>query len=192
MEKTAIHGRWVKGPGEALFKVLATALGNLPFIAEDLGVITPEVEALREQFGFPGMKILQFAFGSGPHNPYLPHNHRRRSVVYTGTHDNDTTAGWFASLGGKEHRAVLNYVRCSAADMPWELVRTALASVAEIAVMPLQDILGLGSEGRMNIPGTARGNWSWRYQATALDDILARKLCEAVEFFGRLPGELVC
>ncbi|MFZ3209832.1 MAG: 4-alpha-glucanotransferase, partial [Geobacteraceae bacterium] len=180
------HGRWTPGPGEALFNAMIGALGPLPIIAEDLGVITPDVEALRDRFGFPGMKILQFAFGSGPDNPYLPHNHVQNCVVYTGSHDNNTTAGWFASLGDKERRHLCRYLNIEADEMPWALVRAALASVAHTAVIPLQDILALGSEARMNVPGAAAGNWSWRYQEGALDDRLAGTLRELADMYGRV------
>lgn len=186
-EKTAVNGRWVKGPGEALFHALRNALGNLPIIAEDLGIITPEVEALREQFGFPGMKILQFAFGSGPENPYLPHNHVRSCVVYTGTHDNDTTAGWFESLKVKEQKNVLAYFDRDGGDIVWQMVKCALASVADYAIIPMQDLLELPSSGRMNIPGVAGGNWSWRCPAEAFSVRLAAKLARATELYGRLP-----
>ena len=186
-EKTAINGRWVKGPGEALFHALRNALGNLPIIAEDLGVITGEVEALRDQFGFPGMKILQFAFGSGPDNPYLPHNHVRSCVAYTGTHDNDTTAGWLASMKVKEQKEVLAYFDRDKTDIVWQMVKCALASVADYAIIPMQDLLELPSTGRMNIPGVAGGNWSWRCDSDALSAKLAAKFSRATELYGRLP-----
>ena len=185
-EKTAVKGRWVKGPGEALFSAMETELGKLPIVAEDLGVITPEVEALRDRFGFAGMKILQFAFGSGPDNAYLPHNHIQNCVVYTGTHDNDTTLGWFDSLKDKERQRVLRYLDCAASDMPWELVRAAIASVATLAIIPLQDILELPSSARMNIPGTPRGNWSWRFEDGMLTKQLAAKVRDLTEMYGRL------
>ena len=187
-EKTAINGRWVKGPGESMFHALIGQLGPLPLIAEDLGVITPEVEALRDRFGFPGMKILQFAFSSGPANPYLPHNHIRNCVVYTGTHDNDTTSGWFDSLKEREKRNILDYLNIGRENISWELIRIALASVANIAVFPLQDILALPSAGRMNIPGVAGGNWSWRFTADALDSNVAKRLKELTVLYGRGKG----
>jgi 4-alpha-glucanotransferase len=184
-ERTAVKGRWVKGPGEALFTALIDALGPLPIIAEDLGVITPDVEALRDRFGFPGMKILQFAFGSGPTNPYLPHNHVREAVVYTGTHDNDTTAGWFAALPAPERRRVLAYLDSDGRELVWDLIRAALASVANVTIIPFQDVLGLDNSGRMNLPGTAKGNWSWRYNFADLDDKQASRLRELTEIYGR-------
>lgn len=185
MEKTAVNGRWVKGPGEALFHALLDALGPLPIIAEDLGVITPDVEALRDRFGFPGMKILQFAFGSGPDNPYLPHNHVRDSVVYTGTHDNDTTVGWFTKLPAKEKKSIFAYLDTDGRDIAWDLIRASLASVGDIAIIPLQDILALDSAGRMNIPGTAMGNWSWRFKSGDLGEKCAKRLREMTEIYGR-------
>jgi 4-alpha-glucanotransferase len=186
-EKTAVKGRWVKGPGDALFYALRDALGGLPLIAEDLGVITPEVEALRDRFDFPGMRILQFAFDSGPHNPYLPHNHVLECVVYTGTHDNDTTAGWYASLRDREKKRVQHYLGWGGDDMVWPLIRAALASVARLAVIPAQDVLTLGSEARMNVPGTAKGNWSWRLSRDALTPEIAGRLRELAELYGRCP-----
>ncbi|KAF0218054.1 MAG: hypothetical protein FD174_3074 [Geobacteraceae bacterium] len=188
MEKTAVNGRWVKGPGEALFHALLDALGPLPIIAEDLGVITPDVEALRDRFGFPGMKILQFAFGSGPDNPYLPHNHVRDSVVYTGTHDNDTTMGWFAKLPAKEKKSIFAYLDTDGRDISWDLIRASLASVGDTAIIPLQDILALDSSGRMNIPGTAMGNWSWRFKADDLGAKCAKRLRELTDIYGRTQG----
>jgi 4-alpha-glucanotransferase len=184
-EKTAVNGRWVKGPGEDLFDALADALGTLPIIAEDLGVITPQVEALRDRYNFPGMKILQFAFGSGPRNPYLPHNHIRQSVVYTGTHDNDTTSGWFSSISKSEKEVVCRYLGVSGNNISWDLIRAALVSVADTVIIPLQDVLSLGSETRMNTPGTAAGNWSWRCTSDALNTRLAAKLLDLTEIYGR-------
>lgn len=184
-EKTAVNGRWVKGPGETLFNAVADALGALPIIAEDLGVITPEVETLRDRYNFPGMKILQFAFGSGPRNPYLPHNHIRESVVYTGTHDNDTAAGWFSSIPEIEKATVCRYLGISGKNISWDLIRAALVSVADTVIIPLQDVLSLGSEARMNTPGTAAGNWRWRYSSDALNAGLASILLELTEIYGR-------
>jgi 4-alpha-glucanotransferase len=186
-EKTARNGRWMPGPGEALFEALQAALGGLPLVAEDLGVITPDVEALRDRFAFPGMKILQFAFCSDSGNPYLPHNHVFNSVVYTGTHDNDTTAGWFSALSAREKKNVLRYLASTGDDIVWDLNRTAIASVADTAILPLQDVLGLPNDSRMNLPGTAGGNWSWRFRAGQLTGKLAKKLREMTEMYGRLP-----
>jgi len=161
-EKTAVKGSWVQGPGYSIFAALRDGLGELPLIAEDLGVITPEVEHLRDRCGFPGMRILQFAFDSGADNSYLPHNHIPESVVYTGTHDNDTTVGWFASLSKEQQSRIYEYLQVPAETVPKALIRAAFASVARFAIIPMQDILGLDSTGRMNIPGVADNNWGWR------------------------------
>jgi len=157
-------GRWVKGPGQALFDAIARELGELPIIAEDLGFITPDVHALRDGCGFPGMKILQFAFGGDGEHEFLPHNYPRNVVVYTGTHDNDTARGWWDQAAEKERRYAGTYLACGAHDVHWAMIRAALNSVANLAVFPLQDVLGLGSEHRMNTPGTLGGtNWTWRF-----------------------------
>jgi 4-alpha-glucanotransferase len=185
-EKTAQHGRWARGPGAALFNALIDTLGPLPIIAEDLGVITPEVEALRDRFAFPGMKILQFAFGSGPSNPYLPHNHVREAVVYTGTHDNDTTAGWFGELPAKEKKQILDYLNTDGKSISWDLIRTAMSSVAAISIIPLQDVLVLGKSARMNVPGTSAGNWSWRFTFDSLSEVDSARLHHMTEIYGRL------
>ncbi|ABB32616.1 4-alpha-glucanotransferase [Geobacter metallireducens RCH3] len=188
-EKTAVNGQWVKGPGAPLFDAVIGALGQLPIIAEDLGVITPEVEELRDRYRFPGMKILQFAFDSGPGNPYLPHNYIPGCVTYTGTHDNDTTVGWFKTLSPHNRKGVLAYTGTSGKEIHWELVRLGLASVADLAIFPLQDILGLDGSARMNLPGTPRGNWSWRFTAGALAEKHAERLHELTTLFGRKRGE---
>ncbi|MFH1897104.1 MAG: 4-alpha-glucanotransferase [Candidatus Desantisbacteria bacterium] len=186
-EKTAINGRWVKGPGAEMFTVIEQSLGKLPLIAEDLGVITPEVEALRDQFAFPGMKILHFAFGSESNNPYLPHNYTKNCVVYTGTHDNDTTMGWFTKTSSKaEHEHALKYLgKIEGNEKHWEFIRLALSSVADMAIIPLQDVLGLGGEARMNIPGKALGNWSWRYTQGMMNDECQERLRELTGLYGR-------
>lgn len=185
-EETAINGRWVPGPGAALFEKLERELGEVPIIAEDLGVITPEVEALRDQFHMPGMKVLQFAFGDTPANPYLPHNYTNNCIVYTGTHDNDTTAGWFNALGSKEREATQRYLGRDGSDISWDLIRLALSSVADAAIIPLQDVLRLGSDGRMNVPGYLGDNWSWRFRAEMLDPGLGYGLRIMTETYGRL------
>ena len=160
-----IIGEWRPAPGNALLQTLQDRLGKLPLIAEDLGIITDEVTALRQKFGLPGMKILQFAFGGDEDNPYLPKNHEENSVVYTGTHDNDTTMGWFtASDKATRKRVLAELDDVKAEDMPWALIECALASVAKLAVIPMQDILELGSEAKFNTPGTLDNNWSWRLQ----------------------------
>jgi len=155
-------GQWRKAPGAALLEALKNEFGALPFVAEDLGLITPEVDALRHRFGLPGMKVLQFSFGGDAYNPYLPHNHEPDSVAYTGTHDNDTTQGWFQSAPEHVRKHLLDYLQTSPDDMPWSLIRTALASVSKLAIIPMQDLLSLGTEARLNMPATVEGNWSWR------------------------------
>jgi len=184
-ETTAIHGHWVKGPNDSLFVALEKALGRLPLIAEDLGIITPEVTALRRRFALPGMKILQFAFGDDSNNPYLPHNYESNYVVYTGCHDNDTSLGWFSGLDETTKRRVAQY--CGSDDMPWTLIRQALASVADLAIVPAQDLVGLGSEARMNTPGTPTGNWSWRLDQGALVPELSNRLLSMSRLYGRAP-----
>jgi len=184
-EETAINGRWVKAPGEALFNRLSAEFGSLPVVAEDLGIITPEVEALRDQFGLPGMRILHFAFDGGANNPYLPHNHMPNSVVYTGTHDNDTTMGWFNSLRQDGQRHILHYLGDPRDAMPWPLIRAAHASVAHLAIIPMQDLLGLGAEHRMNTPGTTQDNWRWRFQWEWLEETMGRRLLEMTRLYGR-------
>jgi 4-alpha-glucanotransferase len=185
-EKTAINGRWVTGPGRALFDAVSRELGALPIIAEDLGVITPDVEALRDGLGFPGMKILQFAFGGTHDTPYLPHNHPTRSVAYTGTHDNDTTVGWWSAAAPHEQQHLAEYVGHEVTEPSWELIRLALASPAEVTLIPLQDLLSLGSEARMNTPSRPSGNWSWRYLPTALSPALAARLRKLSYLYGRV------
>lgn len=185
-ETTAMNGEWIKAPGEAFFEVLDKKLGKLPIMAEDLGIITPEVEQLRDRFEFPGMKILQFAFGGGPDNPYLPFGYERNFVVYTGTHDNNTTVGWFSQISDWEKGNVLRYLGCTSPDgIHWDLIRLALSSVANQAIIPMQDILGLGTEAQMNFPSKAEGNWEWRYRPDAIRDDLRDRLKELTHAFGR-------
>jgi len=184
-EKTAVRGRWLPGPGKALFTALEEALGPLPFIAEDLGFITPEVEALKRQLGFPGMKVLQFAFTWEADNPFLPHNYGSDCVVYTGTHDNDTTLGWYKSRDKKVRDQVRRYLGRDGHDIVWDLIRAAQASTARAAIIPLQDVLALGTEARMNLPSRAEGNWEWRFRADRLNPMLARRLRELSELYGR-------
>jgi 4-alpha-glucanotransferase len=187
-ETTAMNGEWVEAPGAAFFQLLKSELGSLPILAEDLGVITPDVEQLREQFEFPGMKILQFAFGSDSDNPFLPFNYERNYVVYTGTHDNDTTLGWYEQLQAHERESLLRYLGCTSADgIHWDLIRLALSSVCNQAVIPVQDILGLGTEARMNFPGKPSGNWSWRYREGALTAELRDRLRSLTETYARSP-----
>jgi 4-alpha-glucanotransferase len=189
-EETAMNGEWMKAPGEELFDVIKQNLGKLPVLAEDLGVITPEVEALRDKYEFPGMKVLHFAFGSDPGNPFLPFNYGRNFVVYTGTHDNDTTVGWFNAANDYEKENLLLYLGCvSPEGIHWDLIRLALSSIANQAIMPLQDILGLGTEARMNFPSIAEGNWQWRYQSGALKSELGDRLKTLTKLYGRAPQE---
>lgn len=184
-EKTAINGSWIKGPGTVLFDAIFSALGKLPVIAEDLGIITPEVVALRECYDFPGMKILQFAFDSGATNAYLPHNHQKNTVVYTGTHDNDTIVGWYESLSDAQRLRVSFYVGSNENDTVAGILRQTLMSVADTAIIPLQDLMYQGSEARMNIPGTAFGNWGWRFTWDMVLPGLAGQVREQVECYGR-------
>ena len=174
---TAEHGTWRRGPGRRLFDALSAALGRLPLVAEDLGVITEPVERLRRELGLPGMVVLQFATNDDPRNPHRLENHERQSVVYTGTHDNDTTVGWWASLSERERAATGVDPR----DPAWSLLERAWSSRAALAIAPLQDVLGLGSEARMNLPGTDKGNWQWRYDAGELTAASARRLRSLTE-----------
>jgi 4-alpha-glucanotransferase len=193
---TAIEGRWAKGPGTAFFDALLGAFETLPIVAEDLGVITPEVEALRDRYGFPGMAILQFAFGSDAHaNDFLPHNYTRNKAVYTGTHDNDTVVGWWTSGVGdttrtqaevdREHERALAYVGGDGSEIHWDFIRTLLVSVADTAIVPLQDVLGQGAASRMNLPGRPAGNWRWRFAKSALTEEIRRRLRLITEGSGR-------
>ncbi len=198
-EKTARNGRWVPGPGAGLFEAIRKALGRLPLIAEDLGLITPEVDALREQLGLPGMRVLQFAFGdNSPANPYLPHNYPRNCVVYTGTHDNNTTVGWFRDEDSryrvlskrardKERQFALKYIGTDGSEINWDFIRLALMSVADMAIIPLQDVMGLGSEARMNRPAKKRGNWVWRFTWDMLTEEMKDRLRELTVIYGRAP-----
>lgn len=180
-EPTAQNGRWVPAPGARLFE----ALGPAELIAEDLGAVTPAVTALRDRFHFPGITLLQFAFGTDPQAPtFLPHNHARSSVAYTGTHDNDTTAGWFAKLSAGERKAALSYLGTSGRDIAWEMIRSVWSSVASLAIAPVQDLLSLGSEARMNHPGTAQGNWEWRLRELPSSAVQER-LGELTRTYGR-------
>jgi len=183
---TAIEGRWVKAPGRELFDTLRRVFRSLPLVAEDLGIITPEVEALRDDYGLPGMKILEFAFDGSAYNPYLPHNHIKNCVIYTGTHDNDTALGWFASLDERTRSYLLDYLGGPQEPMPWPLIRVVLMSVADFAIIPMQDVLGLGSEHRMNIPGTVEGNWRWRFEWGQVPHDMAARLRRLLQMYGRV------
>ncbi len=203
-EETAINGRWVKAPGEALFNTLLQTFGKLPIIAEDLGLITREVEHLRDQFGFPGMRILQFAFGDDEGSRfYLPHNYHANTVVYTGTHDNDTSVGWFRSEGNgnttrtpemvqQERERALKFFNSDGSEVHWDFIRMAFGSVANMAIIPMQDVLGLDSSARMNIPGTADGNWEWRFCRDQLSEETLSRLAELASLYERTgPANLL-
>lgn len=217
-ETTAVKGVWEEGPGADLFQAIQHALAQtstttgkltpprtrngLPIIAEDLGFITPEVHALREAFDFPGMRVLQFAFGTDPQaDEFKPYSFTPNTVVYTGTHDNDTTVGWFHSAGAGdstrsndevdgERQFVLKYLGSDGREIHWDFIRLALASVANTAIIPLQDVLGLGNEARMNVPARESGNWGWRYQAEQLTPEIRARLAELTEIYGRNRGRL--
>jgi 4-alpha-glucanotransferase len=196
-EPTAVHGRWVKGPGAALFRAARSALGELPLVAENLGVITPEVEAMRHEFALPGMAVLQFAFGTDAQAPtFRPHKYPREVVAYTGTHDSDTTVGWWSSKGRgestrsdddirRERDFAMRYLNTDGREIHWVLIRALLASVADTVLFPLQDVLGLGTEARMNLPATLGGNWRWRYRAGAPTPELAQRLGELTRLYER-------
>jgi 4-alpha-glucanotransferase len=196
-EPTAVNGRWVKGPGAALFRAAQAKLGELPLVAENLGVITPEVEAIRHELGFPGMSVLQFAFGTDAQAPtFRPNNYPREVVAYTGTHDSDTTVGWWSSKGRgestrsdddirRERDFAMRYLNTDGREIHWVFIRTLLASVADTVLFPLQDVLGLGTEARMNQPATLGGNWRWRYRAGALTPVLAQRLRMLTELYDR-------
>jgi 4-alpha-glucanotransferase len=182
---TAASGHWERGPGRAIFDAMEGALGALPFIVEDLGLVTPDVTELREALGLPGMKVLQFAFDSGPSNPYLPHNYAQNVVAYTGTHDNQTTIGWFRTLPEHVRANVQRYLGRDGSDIAWDLIRTAWSSVADQAIAPLQDVMRLEDDARMNMPGSPYGNWAWRYAPHQLHEGLADSLREMTETYGR-------
>lgn len=185
-ENTAINGQWIPGPGRDFFDTLQQVFIDLPIIAEDLGVITPDVEELRDTFDLPGMKILEFAFGSSEANDYLPHNYPKNCVVYTGTHDNDTIVSWFRELKEDDRKYVLNYLNSNGSDINWAFIRLAWASVANTAIVPMQDLLGLDSSGRMNLPGTTVNNWIWRARSSDFSDQVAEKLAHLTQIYGRI------
>jgi 4-alpha-glucanotransferase len=183
--KTAVAGRWVSGPGEKLFAAIREALGDVPFVAEDLGVITPDVVALRKRLKFPGMRVLQFAFSADTSNQFLPHNYTRNTVVYTGTHDNDTTQGWYDSLTRAQQHNARAYLHSDGSHIVWDMIRAAEASVARIAMLPLQDALELGSSARMNYPSKPANNWAWRSPPELLTPTVAAHLAELAILYGR-------
>ena len=184
-EPTAVGGRWVAAPGDALFSELRAEFGPLPLVAEDLGLITQEVHALRQKYSLPGMRVLQFAFEGGADNSYLPHHYDRHTVVYTGTHDNDTTVSWYESVSARAQSYVRDYLGRPTDSMPWPLIRAALASVANLAMLPMQDVLALGAGHRMNMPGTSNGNWRWRFGWEQLTTDAVALLHHLVILYGR-------
>ena len=184
-EETAINGHWIKAPGDELFDALRERYGALPLVAEDLGIITPEVDALRERYGLPGMKILQFAFEGGPDNPYLCHNHQKNSVVYTGTHDNNTTVGWYNECSPELIGHIKDYMGHPQEEIPWPLIRACMASVAKLAIVPLQDVLGLDESHRMNTPGTTEDNWRWRFKWEWINEEVREKMRHIIQLYGR-------
>lgn len=187
-EETAMNGRWVKGPGPELFNKIKEELGELPIIAEDLGVITPSVVALRDGFNFPGMKILQFAFSDNYANNFLPHNYPHSNcVVYTGTHDNDTTIGWYKAAPEIEQHRCREYMKSSGEEVNWDMIRTAMLSVAAYAVFPLQDLMNLDTEHRMNYPGTVENNWLWRYTDDMLAGVDRERIRHLIQLSNRNP-----
>lgn len=188
-EPTAVVGQWVPGPDKALFQALQDQLGELPIIAEDLGVITPGVEALRDAFDFPGMKVLQFGFGGEQNNAFLPHNFTTTNcVVYTGTHDNDTTHGWYRTATSKEQDFIRRYIARDGHDIAWDMIRLAYGSIADVAIASMQDLLNLSGEARMNLPGTKSGNWQWRYTTSMLNDFISYRLGDLTTIYGRIPA----
>jgi len=187
--ETAEEGRWVQGPGADFFDAVCSALDQLPIIAEDLGEITQDVIDLREQFDLPGMKILQFAFAGDNTDPFLPHNYPHNCVAYTGTHDNDTALGWYRSASEKERDHIRRYLARSGEDIAWDMIRAVWSSVAVMALAPMQDLLSLGTEARMNFPGQAGGNWAWRMPGDALSPGLTARLREMNRLYRRLEGQ---
>jgi 4-alpha-glucanotransferase len=186
---SAKSGRWVEGPGDDFFAAVRQALGKAPFIAEDLGVITAEVRSLRDRWELPGMRVLQFAFGRWGASPHLPFRHVRNCVVYTGTHDNDTALGWYENATPAEQDYFRRYTASDGTFVHWHMIRAAYASVADLVVVPMQDLLGLGSWARLNTPGVAKGNWRWKLLPGQIDPHVARMVRELAEVFGRLPGQ---
>jgi 4-alpha-glucanotransferase len=183
--KTAEKGEWLPAPGKAIFKRVKKEFGDAPLLAEDLGVITPDVEELRDKFGLPGMRILQFGFGEDAENQFLPHNYVERCVAYTGSHDNDTSLGWYTSLDDKTQDHVRRYLGRDCHDIAWDMIRAVYASVAQYAIIPLQDVLSLDGDARMNYPGREEGNWQWRYEEGVLTEFLAARLRDLAELYGR-------
>jgi 4-alpha-glucanotransferase len=199
--KTAAQGEWKRGPGAPFLEAVRNAFGRLPLLAEDLGFITAEVEALRDRFELPGMRVLQFAFGDDAKaNEYLPYSYIRHCLVYTGTHDNDTTGGWFQGSEGAttqsapekaaERKFVLRYTGATGLEIHWDMIRLAHSSVADTAIVPLQDVLGLGSSARMNVPGRPTGNWTWRFRPGEIDLLARARLADITAVYNRWNGPL--
>ena len=185
-EETAINGEWKKGPGIDLFNAIKKALGELPIFAEDLGVITPEVEELRDACGFPGMKVLQFGFEAWPHDPFYPHNFKTTNCIcYTGTHDNNTTFGWYNDVKEEARDRVRRYLNCDGANVSWDFIRLAMSSIAQYAIYPMQDVLRLGAEARMNVPGVLGANWAWRFEEKDIQEWHAVELKKMTQLFNR-------
>ena len=188
--KTAEIGRWVRGPGKEIFQVIRRSLGELPIIAEDLGVITADVEKLRDDLGYPGMKILQFSFEGNPKDPFLPHNYPGNCVVYTGTHDNDTARGWYERVSEEKRDFCRRYLNSDGSDVAWDMIRAAWASVAAMAIAPMQDFLNLGNAARMNYPGNPSGNWAWRMPEESMDEELQERIRELNYLYDRGSSDL--
>jgi len=190
-EETAINGVWRKGPGEKFFTAVQQQCKSLQIIAEDLGIITKEVHALRKKLGYPGMRVLQFAFSGGTDNEYLPHRYERNTIVYTGTHDNDTTRGWYEKASEHERDFVRRYCQTDGHEIHWDLIRLALMSIADFALIPFQDVLGMDSSARMNTPGTVEGNWCWRFSWDQVPSYSVNRLCELSGLYERCsPSKL--
>jgi 4-alpha-glucanotransferase len=199
-DKTAENGQWIEVPGKEFFETLKKEMGDVPVIAEDLGLITPEVERLRDVLGLPGMRVLQFAFGGDPRDTHLPHNYARNTVVYTGTHDSDTVVGWYQSQAGegstrsadqikRERAYCMKHLRSDGKEIHWDFIRAAFASVADLAIIPAQDLLGLDSSARMNVPASDEGNWNWRMEPHTLTAEISARLKEMTEMYARLPAQ---
>ncbi|MGC9134938.1 MAG: 4-alpha-glucanotransferase [Caldisphaera sp.] len=187
-EETAINGKWVKGPGEELFKELLKKINDPNIIAEDLGLITPDVIELRDRFNFPGMKVLQFAFDGNPSNDYKPHNYNNKNcIVFTGTHDNNTTIGWFQESGKKQKMDFIKYIGGNLSEkINWAFIRLAMSSICDVSIIPMQDVLGLGKESRINTPGTIGKNWKWKLSSNYYSKSISKRLLEYTETYGRI------
>ena len=190
-ERTAEHGRWVKGPGKHFFSSIKKSMGKLPIIAEDLGVITPDIKELIAEFGFPGMRVFQFGFSSDADDPFLPHNYIPNCVAFTGTHDNATVRGWYKEAPKKEQEYCLHYLNTTEKNIAWEMIRALWASCAEMVLAPMQDFLSLGNEARMNLPGKLGGNWNWRMKPSSMTDTLSEKISTLNRVYGRNSNKTI-